>query len=944
MAVTKLGWHILALGAILLAACRCGHATGATKRPNIVLIMTDDQDYMLNSTHPYYMPQLHRLVRRRGLEVQHFITPVASCCPARTAFLTGRHCHNTNMTSNAWPLGGYIKFKRDRLDQDYLPVWLQAAGYNTYLVGKLLNGFTQDSAARMGCPRGWTSMDPLAKGDAGPSEELSAKGSPTFLRRCDPSQLQVYPGAYEDVVIRDKTLEYIDEAAAAGAPFFLFVPTFAPHDQYAGGSAALPEVEPKYRGLFANVQLPKSPNFARQVPGQVGYYWTSSVKDQVADITTRYRARLESLRTVDDMIAAAVGRLACRGLLQDTVLMFTSDNGYKLGNHNIAQEKFTQYEEDVRVPLLMAGPGVPRGAATGPELQASLVDLTATILALAGASTGAAEIDGAALPLADLLAPGAAAAAAPAAGGGSVPPDSDVSYYCTPPPPPDPPLPPAPPAPPAGSGPAPAKPSGGDRRRSAQSRAADTAAQTSGEELRSVQLGVQGEAGGAAAVAVATDLQLVGAADAPDADVRPAAEAATAAAAGPVGTDGLAGWQRPAGWTWRHEMWIQDHAAGLGLTQWLLDQQLPQPLRPNLTAPQQAQRQRQAQQQQPEQQQQQQHGLPAVQIESGDRQGGGLPAVDPARLVEYSLERVRAALREVEAEQQAEQLAELQEAEAQQDTGAEDEAAAWEEGFERAADEEEGAAAVSSGRRRSVQQQQRPPRPSRPPRPAKSKAGKPPSPPQPPPWLAQPPRRPPSPRPPRPLLTPSTAPVTAPSFGAWSNAALIESWLDGVFKGKSYRTLRICADLLAFGPPADGGAWTCYKYTKMCNPVKKQAAVPTQIELYDLGQDPAEVRDRSRPPYSAMTQRLLARLDAVLTVLSYCSGDTCRQPFSRIHPDGAVVNLTAAMDAKYDSLYGSFKPLTYRRCAIYYDPANELPDPFLAGLDGVGDSSHGSSR
>ncbi|KAG2440648.1 hypothetical protein HYH02_010227 [Chlamydomonas schloesseri] len=51
--------------------------------------MTDNQDYALNSTHPYYMPQLHRLVRQRGLEVRHFTTPVASCCPARTAFLTG---------------------------------------------------------------------------------------------------------------------------------------------------------------------------------------------------------------------------------------------------------------------------------------------------------------------------------------------------------------------------------------------------------------------------------------------------------------------------------------------------------------------------------------------------------------------------------------------------------------------------------------------------------------------------------------------------------------------------------------------------------------------------------------------------------------------------------------------------------------------------------------
>ena len=81
------------------------------------------------------------------------------------------------------------------------------------------------------------------------------------------------------------------------------------------------------------------------------------------------------------------------------------------------------------------------------------------------------------------------------------------------------------------------------------------------------------------------------------------------------------------------------------------------------------------------------------------------------------------------------------------------------------------------------------------------------------------------------------------------------------------------------------------------------------------------------------TQRLVDRLDAALTVLSYCSGSSCTQPFSRIHTDGSVVNLAEAMDPQYDSLYAGFKKLDYKQCADYYDPSHEIPDLRLVPLE-----------
>ncbi|KAG2489560.1 hypothetical protein HYH03_012011 [Edaphochlamys debaryana] len=429
------GWwtSLLALALTLLMEA----AKAASSKPNIIMILTDDQDYVLNSTHPRYMPELDRLMRRRGLEVRHFTTPIASCCPSRTAFMTGRYCHNTNVTTNSWPLGGHVRFMLDELDEDYLPVWLQAAGYRTYLVGKFLNGFTEDSVYDLGCPRGWDVLDALLQGDTGSAEELHNRDTPRFMANC--RRRESFDKEFLELVIRRKALQYIDDAAASRQPFFMMINTFAPHDAIASAQA-VPDVEPRYKDLYGDVQLPKSSNFGVSVPKQIGYFWPVNSDDIRAQITERYRARLRSLRSVDDTLGAVVSALACRGLLEDTVLVYTSDNGFKLGNHNIAQEKFTQYEEDVRVPFLMAGPGVPRGMATGMELQASMLDLTATIMWLAGASSQQHPVDGTPLPLPDLL---AASSRTPKPSGAS-PPDSDRSYYCTKPPPPAAPLPQAP--------------------------------------------------------------------------------------------------------------------------------------------------------------------------------------------------------------------------------------------------------------------------------------------------------------------------------------------------------------------------------------------------------------------------------------------------------------------------------------------------------------------
>ncbi|PNH04176.1 Arylsulfatase [Tetrabaena socialis] len=86
----------------------------------------DDQDYVLGGTDKEWMPALHKYLRLQGLELPHFVTSFASCCPSRTSFFTGKHCHNTNITSNGLLRGSAFKFFDYGLDHDYLPLWLQA--------------------------------------------------------------------------------------------------------------------------------------------------------------------------------------------------------------------------------------------------------------------------------------------------------------------------------------------------------------------------------------------------------------------------------------------------------------------------------------------------------------------------------------------------------------------------------------------------------------------------------------------------------------------------------------------------------------------------------------------------------------------------------------------------------------------------------------------------
>jgi len=374
---------VAATAALAIAASGCGSDVNTEPAsladsydpdaPNVVVVMTDDQS--LDTMRA--MPKTKRLLGRRGTEFTDYIVSFPLCCPSRASFLTGQYAHNHGVLDNGPPNGGIA-----RLDQDEtLPVWLNAAGYRTGFVGKYLNGYGKDrNGGELFVPPGWSDWH-AATADGKKSTydyELSENGEVTAYGS-DRSD-------YKTDVMADKAVKFI-ESDTGERPFFLWVATSAPHTD--GGlpddAPRNPVPAPRHLGRFAGAPLPHPPSFdesdVSDKPRFVRGLSTISTERE-REMRRQYVSELESLLAVDGLVARVVRTLRRSGRLDDTVVVFTSDNGYLRGQHRIDSGKSMLYDEALRVPLLVRGPGF----AAGKKVAAPVanIDLTAMIVALAG--------------------------------------------------------------------------------------------------------------------------------------------------------------------------------------------------------------------------------------------------------------------------------------------------------------------------------------------------------------------------------------------------------------------------------------------------------------------------------------------------------------------------------------------------------------------------------
>ncbi|HEY8465777.1 MAG TPA: sulfatase [Solirubrobacterales bacterium] len=338
--------------------------------PNFVIVLTDDQDWSSAAG----MPKVQRLLARRGTTYENAFASLPLCCPSRATLVTGQYAHNHGVFSNKPPAGGYQALTRER---DTLGVWLQRAGYRTAWIGKYLNGYGLEGDARV--PPGWDRWfglmgfsSLLMYGfDASVDGEVKHWGG--------------RPEHYQTDVLARQAARFV-RRAPAGAPLFLVMATLAPHDEADTVDVGPrdPRPAPRHEGALddARLRLPPGVNEADVSDKPKHLRKPRLTPDELAELDRINRARRESLLAVDDAVASLIETLRETGRLDETVFVFTSDNGYFLGEHRMTGKNLLPYRGLAGVPLIVRGPGF----AAGKRVAAAVgnVDLPATITRLAG--------------------------------------------------------------------------------------------------------------------------------------------------------------------------------------------------------------------------------------------------------------------------------------------------------------------------------------------------------------------------------------------------------------------------------------------------------------------------------------------------------------------------------------------------------------------------------
>ena len=348
------------------------HGTAAApsgKKPNVVFILTDDLD-LTSYLDPSRFPKVNSLLVDKGTTFSNFFVTDSLCCPSRSSILRGQYVHQHDVLGNLPPAGGYQKFHANGDEKSTVATWLHAAGYRTGLLGKYLNGYPQTVDPAF-VPPGWDEWDSPTSGGNPYSEYNYRLNENGKLVRYGSS-----PDDYLVDVLSRKSSEFIQQKS--DKPFFLYVAPYVPHQP------ATPA--PRYADAFAGAQAPRTASF-NQADMSAEPQWLqrrAPLDDQqIATIDQLYRKRLQSMLGVEDLVQNVVDTLQKTGQLDNTYIVFTSDNGFHLGQHRLPPGKQTAFEEDIHVPLVVRGPGVSQGK-TVDDL-AMNIDFAPTFADLAGA-------------------------------------------------------------------------------------------------------------------------------------------------------------------------------------------------------------------------------------------------------------------------------------------------------------------------------------------------------------------------------------------------------------------------------------------------------------------------------------------------------------------------------------------------------------------------------
>ena len=344
-------------------------------RPNLIVVLLDDAEANITES----MPRLRSLLIEKGARFTSNIANTPLCGPSRAVLLAGQYAHNTRVLFNDGPEGGYAPWVAGGYDERNLGPWLQAQGYRTGLFGKYMNGFPLGRKETF-VPAGWHDF-------RGILSDREARNNRFTLN--ENGVLKLYEaalGGYQTDLLSRRLDEFVRASEKNDdQPFFAFLSLSAPH--------VPPEPAERHLAAFPDERAPRKPSFDEadlsDKPKALQEQAQPLTKQLGREIDTTYRAMRQSLLSVEDGLEQLLETLTETGEISNTYIFLTSDNGWFRGEHRIPAEKYAPYEESIRVPMMVTGPGVVAGRTLNRVV--SLVDLAPTLLELAGAPLAAIE-------------------------------------------------------------------------------------------------------------------------------------------------------------------------------------------------------------------------------------------------------------------------------------------------------------------------------------------------------------------------------------------------------------------------------------------------------------------------------------------------------------------------------------------------------------------------
>lgn len=306
------------------------------------------------------MKNVLQRIAHKGATFTNAFTSSPICCPSRASILSGQLAHNHATINNSLSGGCYGEFWTQHVEQRTIAAVANSIGMNTFFAGKYLNEYYGKEV-----PPRWNQFYGLQGNSRYYNYTLNENG-----------KLKYYEKDYLTDVIREKSISYLQTVTK---PFFMYLAPPAPHSPFTAAK--------RHEKEFPDLRAERTPNF-NTPSGQLDKHWLltmdpkqlpENVIDNVDEIA---RKRWQSLLAVDEMIGDILDALEEREILENTFIIFTSDNGYHLGQFAQAYDKRQPYETDIRVPLVIRGPTIPEKVIVNhPTL---LIDLFPTIQEMIG--------------------------------------------------------------------------------------------------------------------------------------------------------------------------------------------------------------------------------------------------------------------------------------------------------------------------------------------------------------------------------------------------------------------------------------------------------------------------------------------------------------------------------------------------------------------------------